>query len=89
MSLVNPDAPIPVKVVALHRQKAIDLGFTHEDFSAWIDILSTWLFSCGAVEVSFGGRDENKDEIEVEGHFKDEHERSSGRAPTRGRTGSG
>lgn len=41
------------KVIAVHRQKALDKGFQGEDFSTWIAILSQWLYSIGAKSCSF------------------------------------
>lgn len=69
MTTYHADAPIQIKIVILHRKRALDKGFQWEDFGVWIDIVSQWLFSQGAKDSVFGSE---KDEIFVEGCFATE-----------------
>lgn len=59
-----------IEFVVLHRDKALAAGFKQEDFGYWIDIVCTWLYSCGAKEVGYGS--EGTDGISVEGYFDPE-----------------
>lgn len=61
-----------IEFAVLHREKALAAGFKGEDFGFWIDMVSQWLFSCGAKEVGYGGGD--ADAINVQGYFENEPE---------------
>lgn len=38
----------------IHRQKALAEGFSHDDFTAYIDMLGAWLASFGVKDFSYG-----------------------------------